>query len=78
MISQLENINDRQIIYVDIENNPDELILISLNNWSLLIIADEIENPIISDFSNFCIDNNVQYVSAVGKACSEIDDHFDE
>ena len=72
-----KTINNRIILYLDIEDDLQELEGLDLKNWVLFVIEDNIKNPILSRFADLCIDKNVLYVCAAGKACSEIDDLFD-
>ncbi len=73
----LNEINNRKILYLQIRDNLDELKTINLTNWVVFVIEDNINNPILEPFANLCIDKNILYMHATGKACSEIDDLFD-
>ena len=77
MTSITETINNRQILYFDIDDNLEDFISISLSNWILFVIVDDIDNPILNSFAELCIDRDVLYVCATGKACSQVDDLFD-
>jgi len=77
MTKVLGTINNRQILYLDVEDNVDEFALMPLKNWILFIIEDDDRNPILYSFADLCIDKEVLYVCATGKACSEVDDLFD-
>ena len=72
-----ETINDRNILYLDIHQDLRELEAADLKNWVLFVIEDNIHNPILGQFAEMCIDKDVLYVCAAGKACSEVDDLFD-
>lgn len=77
MIVIPETINDRNILYLDIRQDLQQLEALVLKNWVLFVIADNIDNPTLGQFADMCIDKNVLYVCAAGKACSEVDDLFD-
>lgn len=67
-----ETINDRNILYLDIQQDLQEFKAADLKNWVLFVIEDNIHNPIISQFADMCIDKDVLYVCAAGRACSEV------
>lgn len=71
-------INNRKIFYTNIKDNLQELENLSLKNWVILVIEDDILNPLLTLFADLCIDKSVLYMMATGKACSEVDDLFDE
>ena len=73
-----DTVNNRQILYLEIKDDLQELQEIDLQNWVLFVIEDDAENPILSSFAELCIDKELLYMTAVGKACSKIDDLFDE
>jgi hypothetical protein len=60
-----------------VEDNLSELESFNLKNWVVLVIENNIANPILEPFANLCIDKNVLYMHATGKDCSEVDDLFD-
>ena len=70
-------INNRNILYLQIGKDLGELETTNLTNWVVLVIEDNINNPILETFANSCIDKNVLYIHATGKACDEIEDLFD-
>jgi hypothetical protein len=70
-------INDRNILYLDIQQDLQPLEAANLKNWVLFVIEDNINNPILGQFADTCIDKDVLYVCMAGKACSEVDDLFD-
>lgn len=70
-------INNKHILYLDIQQDLEELEELNLNNWVLFVIEDNIENPILRQFADLCIGKNVLYVCAAGNACYEVDDLFD-
>lgn len=72
-----ETINDRNILYLEIQQDLQRLEALNLKNWVLFVIEDNIHNPILGQFADMCIDKDVLYVCAAGKACSEVDDLFD-
>ncbi|RYE57831.1 MAG: hypothetical protein EOP48_04935 [Sphingobacteriales bacterium] len=72
-----ETIKDRKVIYVDIQQELQEFEAADLMNWVLFVIEDNIHNPILGQFADLCIEKDVLYVCAAGKACSEVDDLFD-
>ena len=73
-----EVINDRQIIYIDIKEDLSELFGLDLRDWALFVIGDEADNNLLLPFANLCIEKNVLYMAATGKAASRIDDLFDQ
>jgi hypothetical protein len=73
-----ETINNRKILYLDIKDNLNELANADFTNWVLFVIEDDATNPILWSFAELCIDKDLLYMTAVGKACSKIDDLFDE
>ncbi|RZM30354.1 MAG: hypothetical protein EOO88_01310 [Pedobacter sp.] len=70
-------LNGRQLFYLKIEESVDALRAAQLDNWVLLVIEDNAENPILWEFANLCIEKHLLYMVAVGLAGSEIDDLFD-
>ncbi|HZH64554.1 MAG TPA: hypothetical protein VEY10_06635 [Flavisolibacter sp.] len=72
-----ETINNRKILYLDIQQELQQLESAELKNWVLFVIEDNIHNPILGQFADLCIDKDVLYVCAAGQACSEVDDLFD-
>ena len=62
---------------MDIQQELIQLKSVDLKNWVLFVIEDNIHNPILEQFADLCIDKDVLYVCAVGKACNEVDDLFD-
>src|SRR4030095_9126762 len=78
MILIPEIINGRKILDIDIKDDLQELAGAKLNNWVLFVIEDDATNSILWPFAELCIDKEVLYMTAVGKACSKIDDLFDE
>lgn len=77
MIVISETINNRKILYLDIQQALQQLQAADLKNWLLFVIEDKIHNPVLGKFADLCIDKDVLYVCAAGKACSEVDDLFD-
>ena len=77
MIVISETINNRKILYLDIQQDLQQLQAADLKNWLLFVIEDKIHNPVLGKFADLCIDKDVLYVCAAGKACSEVDDLFD-
>jgi hypothetical protein len=77
MVLLSEKINNRRIFYFDIKDNLEEFKNSELSNWVVFVIADEINTSILKPFAEMCIDKNVLYMNASGKACSEVDDFFD-
>ena len=77
MTSIPETINDRNILYIDIQENLGEFEAADFKNWVLFVIEDNIQNRMLGQFADLCIDRDVVYVCAAGKACSEVDDLFD-
>ena len=77
MTDTIGTINNRQIRFADIHGDLDFDDLLPLQNWMLFVIEDNIENPVLVKFAEFCIDNDVQYMCAAGTACSKVDDLFD-
>jgi hypothetical protein len=72
-----DTINERNILYLEIQQDLQQLEALDLKNWVLFVIEDNIHNPILGQFADICIDKDVLYVCAAGKACSEVDDLFD-
>lgn len=72
-----ETINNRRILYLDIRQDLQEFESLDLKNWVLFVIEDGSKNPILRQFAELCIDREVLYVCAAGKAGSELDDLFD-
>lgn len=72
-----ETLMNRRILYLDIRQDLQEFERAELGNWILFVIEDNIWNPILRKFAEMCLDKEVLYVCAAGKACSEIDDLFD-
>lgn len=77
MITIPEIINERTILYLDIQQDLKEFESADLKNWVLFVIEDDADNPVHEQFAEICIDKEVLYVCAAGKACSEMDDLFD-
>jgi hypothetical protein len=77
MTSLPSSINHRHIFYIDIYENFEEYLTVDVKNWVLFIIEDNPHNPYLLPFAEWCIDKDVLYVCAAGKACSEVDDLFD-
>lgn len=77
MTAITETINDRNILYLEIHQDLQRLDALDLKNWVLFVIEDNIHNPVLGQFADMCIDKDVLYVCAAGKACSEVDDLFD-
>ena len=77
MIFNSEIINHRKILYVNIPPDLQQFESTDLKNWILFVIEDNIYNPVLGRFADMCIDKDVLYVCAAGKACSEVDDLFD-
>ncbi|MFT3911461.1 MAG: hypothetical protein QM737_18705 [Ferruginibacter sp.] len=73
----LDQINKRKIIYLDIRDDISEFIKMDLINWVVFVIEDNINNELLRLFAETCIEKNVLYMHATGKACSEVDDLFD-
>jgi hypothetical protein len=71
-------INNRKIFYTNIKDDLQELERFSLKNWVIFVIEDDILNPLLEPFANLCLDKSVLYMMATGKACSEVDDLFDD
>jgi hypothetical protein len=71
-------INNRKILYLEIKDDLQELANINLKNWVLFVIEDDATNPILWPFAELCIVKELLYMTATGKACSKIDDLFDE
>lgn len=72
-----ETIKDRKVVYLNIQQDLQEFETADFKNWVLFMIEDNIHNPILGQFADLCIDKDVLYVCAAGKACSEVDDMFD-
>jgi hypothetical protein len=77
LITFSEKVDERTICYLDIEQDLSELKAADLKNWGLFVIEDNFRNPILHEFADICIDKDVLYMCAAGKACSQIDDLFD-
>jgi len=77
MVLLSEKINNRRILYFDIKDNLEDFKNSELTNWVVFVIADDINTSILNPFAEMCIDKNVLYMNASGKACSEVDDVFD-
>jgi hypothetical protein len=77
MLSISPIINGRMIFYLDIKNSLTPLHSAQLKSWAVFVIADDIKNPILEEFADMCINKDVLYVCAAGKACRKIDDLFD-
>jgi hypothetical protein len=71
-------INKRRIFYMDIKDGLQELYTAEPGNWAVLVIEDDISNPVLIPFAELCIDKSVIYMMASGKAFSEVDDLFDQ
>lgn len=70
-------INDRKILYLQLKDNLEDLKSAALTNWIVFVIADDINLPILEKLADMCIDNDVLYMCATGKVCSQVDDLFD-
>ena len=77
MTPVLGTINDREILYLDLHDNPQEFEQMELNAWVAYVIADQIDHPLLESFAEQSIDKNVRYMAATGKAGSQVDDLFD-
>ena len=72
-----DKVNNREILYSNIAKNKVDFSKTDLKNWVVLVIEDDIKNTSLQAFENFCIEKNVLYMHATGKACCEVDDLFD-
>ena len=70
-------INNRNVFYLEIRDSLEEFRRLQLQNWVVYVIEDDKNNPILSEFVEICINKDLLYMYATGKACSEIDDLFD-
>ena len=70
-------INDRKVLYFDIDDSLNEIERIELESWVTYVIADDVSHPLLNRYAEMAIDKNLLYMSATGKAGSEIDDLFD-
>ena len=77
MTAITDTINNRNIFYFNIGQDLQEFQAAELKSWVLFVVEDNIHNPILGQFADMCIDKDVLYVCATGKACSEVDDLFD-
>ena len=62
---------------MSIQESLEELKAYKLSNWVLFVIGDNIHNPVLGEFAQVCIDKNVLYVCAAGRAGTGMDDLFD-
>jgi hypothetical protein len=78
MLREYQSVNNRKILYLDIEKDLAELEAINLCNWAVFVIEDDGKNPNLLPFAGLCIKKKVVYMTATGAACSIVDDIFDE
>lgn len=78
MIRYSDTVNDRKVFYLSLQDSLEKFEVLNLTDWAVFIIEDNVTNPLLETFASMCIDKEVLYMTATGKACSSIDDLFDE
>lgn len=70
-----QTINNRQVLYIN--SDLTDLWNLQLKNWVLFLIEDNPDNAVLWPLANLCIEKDLLYMAAVGKAGSDVDDLFD-
>jgi hypothetical protein len=77
MLQNCGLINDRNVLYCDIQRSLTEIEEFPTENWLLFAIADKDQLGLLPLFAEKCLDKGVLYICGAGQASSEIDDAFD-
>jgi hypothetical protein len=72
-----EVINGRHIFFLNALEDAALFVKTDFNNWALLVLANDAMSPILREFAEACINKDVLYVCAAGRAGTQTDDLFD-
>jgi hypothetical protein len=78
MFDLQQTVSNRKVSYLDVKINPNDFINASLQNWMVVVVANELKDPLLHRLAKICIDKELMYMCACGDAGREIDDLFDE
>jgi len=77
-MNYLNSILEKEIYYTEFSTEGDWIKEFPIDNWAIIIIADEKNLNYFSEIINNCINRNVAFITSVGKQFDFIHDLADE